>query len=198
MISQLSGTILQKNEEEGFIVLDVQGVGYKVAASETVLSRLPQIGESAALHTHLHIRENAQELYGFMSLDELEMFELLISISGVGPKAGLGILSQATPNEIQHAITAGNTAILTRVSGVGKKTAERVVLELKNKIKEFQITDVTGKRDILEPAKEAMDALVALGCSESEAKEALSSVSVDVTKVEEQVKEALKILGGGK
>lgn len=191
MIAQLTGNLVQKGDD--FIVLNVGGVGYRVFVPEIFLSGI-EGGSEITLFTHLYIRENAQELYGFESVDELEMFEMLISISGIGPKAGIAILSHAAPEEVKRAIATGDISTFTKVSGVGKKTAERVVLELKSKVEDFEITEVASTRNIL-PSNEALDALVALGCSEQEARQALRSIDAEITKTEDQVKEALKLMG---
>jgi Holliday junction DNA helicase RuvA len=130
-------------------------------------------------------------LYGFLTLEELEMFELLISISGIGPKAAIGILTIAEPKTIRAAVLSGDSSILTRVSGVGKKTAERVILELKNRIAELPGEDQgTARAD-----SEAIEALVSLGYSATQAREALKSVPEKVKDVSERVREALKFLG---
>jgi Holliday junction DNA helicase RuvA len=143
------------------------------------------------LYTHTYVREDTFALYGFIILDELEMFELLISISGIGPKAAIGILSIAEPKTIRAAVISGDSSILTRVSGVGKKTAERVILELKNRIEELPGEDQgAAKAD-----SEAIEALASLGYSVSQSREALKSVPEKVKDVSERVRAALKNLG---
>jgi Holliday junction DNA helicase RuvA len=194
MIAQLTGNLIQKNDD--YAILDVNGVGYQVFVPTRVFGALGPAGTTVTLFTHHHIRENSQELYGFLESNELDMFELLLTISGVGPKAGMGILSQVTPEEIARAVSASDVTILTKVSGVGKKTAERIVLELKNKLDDFSITSVSSSGDILaHHNNEALDALLALGCSEREALEALRTVDVTLTKTEDQVKAALRFMG---
>ena len=194
MIAHLTGTITKKIDD--FAVLDVAGVGYQVFVPGRVFGALGATGTTTTLFTHHHIRENSHELYGFLESTELDMFELLLTITGVGPKAGMNILSNVTPEEIARAVSSGDAGILTKVSGIGKKTAERIVLELKNKIESFSISTIGGTQDILaHHNSEAMDALLALGCSDREASEALRAVDISLTKTEDQVKAALKLMG---
>lgn len=193
MIAQLTGTIISKGAGE--LVLDVQGVGYQVFITLRDESALPQVGDSATIFTHHYIREAAQDLYGFSSREELSAFEMLLLVNGVGPKAGMNILSKTSPSEIYRAITSQDVSILTKISGIGKKTAERVVLELKNKVNDFSIATLETGADILLPGHEALDALVALGCTKQEAEGALQRIMKPEMKIEDQVKEALKYLG---
>jgi Holliday junction DNA helicase RuvA len=130
-------------------------------------------------------------LYGFLALEELEMFELLISISGIGPKAATGILSIATPKTIKTAILNEDPSILTKVSGIGKKTAERVILELKNKVADIS----TGEKEEVAIDSDAIEALVSMGYTASEARDALKSVPQDVRDVGQRVKMALRAIG---
>ena len=172
------------------VVVDVVGVGYKIFASPYTLGKIS--GEKEVeLFTHTHVREDTLSLYGFASREELKMFELLISVSGVGPKAGLGILSVADPKTIRTAVLNEDSSILTKVSGVGKKTAERVILELQNKVVDLPESE---RKDAL-AGNDALDALIVMGYSSSEAREALKMVSKDVTDVGERVKAALRNLG---
>jgi holliday junction DNA helicase RuvA len=188
MIAKITGKIAFFRNN--YVVVDVNGVGYKVFVTEFTMGKIAG-KEEISLFTHTYVREDTLALYGFMSLDELGMFELLISISGIGPKAGLGILTIAEPKTIRTAIISGDPSILTRVSGVGKKTAERVILELRNKIAELPGEDQgSAKAD-----SEAIEALVSLGYSTSQAREALKSVPEKVKDVSERVRAALKNLG---
>jgi Holliday junction DNA helicase RuvA len=188
MIAKLRGTIAYIRES--YIVLDVQGVGYKIFLSPYTIGKM--VGkEEVEIYTHTHVREDALALYGFLNLEELDMFELLISISGVGPKAGMGILAIASPKTIRTAILNEDASILTKVSGVGKKTAERVILELQNKIVDLP----ESERQEAMAGNDAMDALVSMGYSSSEAREALKNISKDIADVGERVKAALRILG---
>ena len=189
MLSYLKGKIILR--EKDFIIVKSNDIGFKVF----VLSNLNTENDEVELFTHLNVREDALSLYGFSNYKELELFELLISISGIGPKAGLGILSLADPETVKVAIAKGDVSILTRVSGIGRKTAERVVLELRNK---FSISDTAGleeKSKEINDQADAVDALISLGYNTNEAKKALSEIPPEIKSVEERIKMALKGLG---
>lgn len=188
MIALLEGRV--QYMRDAYIVLMVQGVGYKIFVSPYTTGNISG-GGVVLLHTYTYVREDTLALYGFLTSEELDMFELLISVSGIGPKAGLSILSLSDPNTIKAAILNHDASILTRVSGVGKKTAERVILDLENKVgtlTEISRTGVTLETDVL-------DALTAMGYSVAESREALKSVPVEITDVAEKVTFALKQLG---
>jgi len=187
MISSLSGTV--KYKDLNTVVVDVNGVGYKVHVStETALDI--SAGSPVFLWTHLAVRENALDLFGFLEKESLETFELLITISGIGPKTALGILNVASPETLRQAVASSDTSYLTRVSGIGKKNAEKIVLELKDKLKttaEDRSVDARSEGD-------ALEALVSLGYNERDAREALKKVAKEVIGAAERVKQALKIL----
>lgn len=166
------------------------GVGYLVSVSAYTLGKLAGM-ETVAFHIHTHVREDQLALYGFLSEEELSMFELLISISGIGPKVALSILSIADPKTIRTAIVNKDPSILTRVSGVGKKTAERVIVELQNKVDAIGIDDQATAL----AGQDAVEALVSLGYSVTESREALKQVPADVTDVSARIRQALKNLG---
>lgn len=168
-----------------YVVLDVNGVGYRVHAAPNTLTRLT-VGEDALLHIHDHVREDARDLYGFPSSDELALFERLISISGVGPKAGMSILSVGSAETIKRAIMSGDLAALTSAPGIGTKIAQKIVLELKGQLIDVDVA--------MGPDREVVDALVSLGYSSHQARTALKGVSSDVTDVSERVREALRSL----
>lgn len=188
MIAKLRGTI--DFLHDNYVVVDVNGVGYKVFVTAFTFGNIAGKGE-VEVFTHTYVREDSLSLYGFLTLDELEMFEQLITISGIGPKAAMGILSIADPKTVRTAILNEDPSILTRVSGVGKKTAERVILELKNKIADISVGD---KAQIVSDS-DALEALVAMGYSVSESREALKQLSAEIKDVGERVKMALKSLG---
>ena len=188
MIAKLKGTI--DFLRDGYAVVDVNGVGYKVFMTMHTFGKISGM-DKVEFHIHTHVREEIFALYGFLELEELEMFELLITISGIGPKAAMGILSIADPKTVQTAILNEDPSILTRVSGVGKKTAERVILELKNKITNISVSE----RAQVVSDSDALEALVAMGYSVSESREALKLISENVKDVGERVKMALKGLG---
>lgn len=188
MIAKLTGTI--EYIRDNYVVVGVGGVGYRVLVTNYILGKAAGM-QDVSFYIHTHVREDAITLFGFFSLDELEIFELLISVSGVGPKSGLGILSIADPKTIRTAVLNEDSSILTRVSGIGKKTAERVILELRGKIAELSESEKAGAVG----DSEAIEALAAMGYSVSEAREVLKHVPADVTDVGERVKSALKGLG---
>jgi Holliday junction DNA helicase RuvA len=188
MIAKLKGTI--EYIKDNYAVVDVAGVGYKVFMTAHGLGKIAGQKE-VDLFIHTHVREDAINLFGFLVLEELDMFELLISISGVGPKSALGILTIATPKTIRSAILNEDSSVLTKVSGIGKKTAERVILELQNKVADMP----ESEREFASADSDAIDALMAMGYSAYEAREALKNVPKDVKDVGQRVKLALKSLG---
>lgn len=191
MISRLTGSIAHIDLK--YIVLDVNGVGYKVATTADIMSKIGKDEKEITLWTYLAVRENAMDLYGFLSLAELNFFELLITISGIGPKTALGILNVASVHAIETAVQTGDTSHLTKVSGVGKKVAEKIVMELKDKVGTIAHTPESEKA--MRGDADALEALKSLGYSQNEARDALKKVSKESTKTSDKVKEALKILG---
>ncbi len=188
MIAQLEGKI--SGSRGNSVILSVGGVGYQVFVSAYTLGKVVGM-EQALLHIHTHVREDQLALYGFLNEDELAMFELLISISGIGPKVALSILSIADVKTIRTAIVNKDPSILTRVSGVGKKTAERVIVELQNKV---ESADIGDQADML-AGQDALEALTSLGYSVTQAREALKSVPADIADVGARIRQALKNLG---
>jgi Holliday junction DNA helicase RuvA len=180
MISCLKGELFQKSQEK--ITILVNGVGYEVFLSAASIEKLPQLGEDVFLHTYTHVREDALVLFGFTDTDEKKMFLLLINVSGVGPKLALSILSGIRPGDLAHAIATKDVARLTGLSGVGKKTAERLCLDLKDKvgaiaggvegIPDFEVgAPVEGGKE-----KDVISALVNLGYPQSRAHIALAAM----------------------
>ena len=189
MISYIEGKIIFRGEK--FIIIKTGGIGFKVF----ILPDLNLENDEIKLFTYLNVKEDALSLYGFLDYKELELFELLISISGIGPKAGLGILSLADTETIKVAIVQNDASVLTRVSGIGKKTAERVILELKNKITISDIGDLENKSKEISEHSDAIDALISLGYSASEAKNALAKVPSEIKDIGKRVRMALKEIG---
>lgn len=190
MISHLEGTILLKTEK--FVVVEAGGIGYKTFVSAETVQKIPEKGGFVKLWAHEHIREDARELYGFLHFAELELFELLISISGIGPKGGLGVLAIAPVDTLKKAIATGDTSYLTRVSGIGRKTAEKIVLELREKMSgKGVMVDAPELKD----EADVLEALVSLGYTQRDARQALSDIPRSGMGVEDQVKAALKKLG---
>ncbi len=186
MIGNIAGTVLVKRA--GFAILSAGGVGYKIAATREALTSLKS-GEAAALWTHLAVREDSLDLYGFRSEDELHLFELLLTVSGVGPKSALAILDLAPVETLRSAIAQGNAQYLTKVSGVGRKTAGKIVLELREKVG----SGVAGAA--LQGDEDALEAMRSLGYSLHEARDALRKVPHEVTEGSDRLRAALKILG---
>lgn len=187
MIASLSGTVRHKGL--GSLVVDVSGVGYRVAVP-TDVSLTTSLSAPIFLWTHLAVRENALDIYGFSDRETLEIFELLITISGIGPKTALGILNITSPATLRQAVASGDTSYLTRVSGIGKKNADKIVLELKGKLElseEEKGVDARAEGD-------ALEALIHLGFSERDARDALKGIDKDIKGSSERVRAALKSL----
>src|SRR6478736_4304224 len=180
MISRLRGTVVARTPAG--LVLEVGGVGYLVAATPRVAAR---VGEEAVVETHLHVREDALQLYGFASGEERELFELLLGVSGIGPKVALAIVSGSPPAELRRAIARDDLARFEAIPGIGRKTAQRVVMELKDKLGEPTAAGSAGGELL------ARGALVELGWSLVDAERALADVDESLS-VEEQVRSALK------
>lgn len=175
-----------------FLVIDAGGVGYKVFVLPETLRGVKKSDSALQFWTHLHVRENTLDLYGFMEYPELEFFETLIQISGIGPKSALGILAVAPLDTLKKAISSGEISYLTKVSGIGKKIAERVVIELRDKVGLLGEADKT----MFKEEQDVLAAIQSLGYSGHEAKEALKKVPENVKGISARVKETLKILGG--
>lgn len=188
MIGYLEGTV--SAVRAGFAVISVQGVGYKVFMTRELLAKIKPEKETA-LWTHLAVRENILDLYGFYSEGELRLFELLLTVSGIGPKSALAILDIASVETLRSAISGGNASYLTKVSGIGKKTAEKIVLELRDKVgTAAESTDASLRGD-----EEALEAMRALGYSQAEARDALRKVPPKIERSSERLREALRLLG---
>ena len=193
MIYHLTGKVLFIGDR--FVVLDVLGVGYKLSVTSESLRDLAKArGEIASFWTHLVVKEDALDLYGFKEKPELEFFELLINISGVGPRTALAVLNIASPDSIKSAISSGDATYLTKVSGIGRKTAEKIILELKDK---FSPSKDGVWQTSLKEETEAIEALEALGYSAREAREAIKRVPKEITETNKKIKESLRILGKG-
>ncbi len=195
MIAHLTGKIIARDEDS--IVVDVAGVGYGVHISAHTHEKVATVND-ISLFVYTHVREQEITLYGFMAQEEKELFVALLTISGVGPKAAMNILSIAPPQTILTAIAHSDASLLTKVSGIGKKTAERIVLELHNKVQKLrenmpQDSDTHSTDDI-----DAIDALVGLGYSVAEARDALRAVSSDLpptATMTDRIRAALKYAG---
>lgn len=189
MISKLKGIVEYKDAK--FIILQVGGVGYKVfLASE----QIDKIKDSAniSLWTHLAVREDSLTLYGFEEKEGVDFFEMLISISGIGPKTALGIINAASVPTLKKAVSTEDISHLIKVSGIGKKIAEKIILELKGKFGREESGEISLKDEI-----DALEALKSLGYSQNQARDALKQIDKGIVSAGERVKQALKILGSG-
>lgn len=189
MIYGLNGQIGAKGEN--FAVVDLHGLALKIFMPGRTLARLPAVGEKIELYTHLHVREDALELYGFPDRAELGFFEQLISVSGVGPRSALSILDVADFKDLIAAVAEGRPDLLTRASGVGRKTAERITLELKGRVKSEKAAASVSK---METDSDLVEALGGLGYRREEARAALEKVPPEEKGLENRLKAALKIL----
>ncbi|QQG37998.1 MAG: Holliday junction branch migration protein RuvA [Candidatus Kaiserbacteria bacterium] len=188
MIGRLEGEVSALRP--GFCILSVGGVGYRVAGTREALASL-KVGERAAFWTYLAVREDALDLYGFKTENEQHFFEMLLSVPGIGPKSALAILDLALVETLRSAIASGNASYLTKVSGIGKKTAEKIVVELRDKVG----ASAEGVERSLSGDEEALEAMRALGYSHAEAREALRKVPTEVVGGSARLREALRILG---
>lgn len=200
MIYCLTGTLIEKSLDN--VVIDVQGVGFSLAVPSTVQGALPAPGEKCTLYTYLSVKEDALDLYGFADKAEQKAFKTLISVSGVGPKAGLAILSVLTPQKIALAVTTGDYKSFTAANGVGPKVAQRIVLELKGKFSNDDVAGVTmadvGRTAVSTGSvSQAISALIALGYNQSQAALAISKLDPEQD-VQALIKQALRLLAGGK
>ena len=196
MIGRLKGEVLEK--QPPMLLVDVNGVGYEVLAPMSTFYALPAKGV-VVLHTHLSVSENAQQLFGFASLQERSLFRHLIKVSGVGPKMALAVLSGMEPDEVVSAIIGNNIAALSKVPGVGKKTAERLVIEMRDRVKDWQlpagqIAPATIGGDATDIVADAESAMVALGYKPAEANKAINAVLKQhtVKRSEELIRLALR------
>lgn len=197
MIAYLNGILELKFN--GYIIIDVMGVGYKVFMSETSINKLGEIGDKVRVYTHYHVREDEISLYGFLNIEELNMFELLISVSGVGAKSALNTLAHIEPSTFALAVVSNDTSKLVKIPGIGAKTAARIVLELKDKLKNQDI--VKNKTDKIENniinkenIEEAITALQVLGYNRKEIEKTFEKIEDTSISLEELIKKGLKYL----
>lgn len=189
MISFLRGQIIHK--ANNYFILETNNIGYQIFASENFLNSV-KAGEEKEIFTYHQIKEDASDLYGFNSVEDLELFEMLISVSGVGPKSALGVINIATSDDIKDSIIRGDANLLTKVSGIGKKTAERLVLELKNKVMRLGGGKISPLNSSISLGSDEIDALVSLGYSIAEARDALNNIDSEIQDSSLRVKAALK------
>lgn len=197
MIGRIQGTLLVKQPPE--LLVDVQGLGYEVQVPMTTLYQLPAVGETVVLHTHFVVREDAQLLYGFANLAERSLFRALIKVNGVGPKLALTILSGIETSDFVRCVRDGDSVSLVRLPGVGKKTAERLLVEMKDRLKDWQVdggnVEAGGTESVSANSMlaEAESALVALGYKPQEASKAIAAINHgDIASSEQLIRSALK------
>lgn len=200
MIHSLTGKVIEKSLDE--VVISCGGVGFLVAVPQTAQGAIAPIGEETTLYTCLNVKEDALDLYGFATKEEQRAFKIITTVSGVGPKVGLAILSVLSPERIAMAVSGGDHKAFTAASGVGPKLAQRIVLELKGKFTETSLGGITIE-DISRTAvatgnvSQAISALVALGYTQSQAAVAVSKLDADAD-VQTLIKQALRLIAGGK
>jgi Holliday junction DNA helicase RuvA len=186
MIYCIKGKIFCKSDK--FVVLEVNDIGYKIFISSFVFNSLPKKGEEVRLFIHHQSKENINEFYGFLNEEELEFFELLLSVSGVGPKSALNILNISSVDNLKIAISSNNIEFLNQATGIGRKTIERIILELKQKFANLEAKE-------LEDNLELEEALISLGYSKKDIKKAISNISDNIQGFQLRFKETLKLLG---
>lgn len=201
MIAYLKGEVVEIEEDK--LILESGTIGYNISMPASALDGTLRPGQEVKIHTHLHVREDAMQLYGFLTRDDLKMFRMLLGVSGIGPKAALGILSGLSADELRFAVLSDDVKTISRAPGVGKKTAQKMILELKDKLdlqeafdtKTMHVQDASQAEtgDLADARKEAVQALTALGYSGSEALRAVKQVDMSPDmNVEEILKQALK------
>lgn len=198
VIGRLRGTLAEKQPPH--VIVDVNGLGYELEVPMTTLYRLPSVGESLILHTHLVVREDAHLLYGFFEKRERELFRELIRLNGVGPKLALALMSGLEVDELVRCVQAQDTSVLVRIPGVGKKTAERLLVELKDRFKAWEtvpgmatlVVEPRGGGTVSSAETDAVSALISLGYKPQEASRAVSAIKEEGLSSEDLIRRALK------
>lgn len=189
MIAYLEGKIIYNTEK--FLIINTGNVGYKVSATPETITTYPE-GSDAALFIYTAVRENSIDLFGFSNPAELSFFELLLDVSGIGPRSALGIIALAPIDTIKRAIATGDVGYLNKVSGIGKKTAEKIIIELRDKLQNYK--EASGTPSALREEGDILEALKSLGYSQNEARDAMKQVPGDLEGTNARIKEALRIL----
>lgn len=203
MISYIKGELAGFEQDK--VIVDVGGVGYGIFMPERSMGQLPRAGSEVKIYTYLNVREDAMQLFGFLSQDEVRLFKLLIGVSGIGPKGGLGILSTLSADDLRFAVLSGDTKAICAAPGIGKKTAEKLIIELKDKLDLEDVLERSTRVDegVLASAggmsvgdiqSDAVQALVALGYGSTESMKAVKKAGDAYTTVEELLKAALKMM----
>ena len=195
MIYSLNGKLIYTDEKSA--VVECGGVGFRCFTSHKTLAQLPKVNENVMLYTYMAVREDACDLYGFFDANELEFFKMIISVNGIGPKLGISILSDFTPEQVALYITSGDAKAIAKANGVGAKTAQRIVLELKDKISgsmlsgSADLSAVANVNTASGNASEAIEALIAIGFTQADASKCVARLDPSLA-VEEMIKQALK------
>ena len=201
MISYIKGVLTEVFEDT--VVVETNGIGYNIRVPGSVLDRLPSVGSSVRIYTYLYVKEDAMNLFGFLSRDDLSVFKLLLNVSGIGPKGALAILSTIGPDDLRFAVLSEDVKTISSAPGIGAKTAKRLIIELKDKLKLAEVFETalankekaSSENDVLLAKNEAVEALVALGYASAQAMKAVQQVENAEEKDSEQIlKEALKKL----
>ena len=201
MISYIKGELTEVFEDT--VVVETNGIGYNIRVPGSVLDRLPSVGSSVRIYTYLYVKEDAMNLFGFLNRDDLSVFKLLLNVSGIGPKGALAILSTIGPDDLRFAVLSEDVKTISSAPGIGAKTAKRLIIELKDKLKLAEVFETalankekaSSENDVLLAKNEAVEALVALGYASAQAMKAVQQVVNAEEKDSEQIlKEALKKL----
>ncbi|MFR4409273.1 MAG: Holliday junction branch migration protein RuvA [Lachnospira sp.] len=201
MISYIKGELTEVFEDT--VVVETNGIGYNIRVPGSVLDRLPSVGSPVRIYTYLYVKEDAMNLFGFLSRDDLSVFKLLLNVSGIGPKGALAILSTIGPDDLRFAVLSEDVKTISSAPGIGAKTAKRLIIELKDKLKLAEVFETalankekaSSENDVLLARNEAVEALVALGYASAQAMKAVQQVENAEEKDSEQIlKEALKKL----
>lgn len=197
MIAFLKGKVVSTDETGA--IIDVNGVGFNVIMPAIDINKLPEAGSEALVYTYLYVREDVMDLFGFSNKDSIKYFKKLIGVSGVGPKAAIALLSALTPNELALAIISSDAKAIGKAKGIGPKMAQRIVLELKGKVETDDAIDRGEATVTFKPTADAsaVNALIALGCSPSEAQKTVMQISGENLSTEDIIKEALRRLSNG-
>ena len=196
MFAYVKGTLVEKSNT--YVVVETAGIGYKIFMSQTAINSLQNLGEEVKIYTHYYVREDNISLYGFLSNEELKMFELLLQVSGIGAKSAIAMLSQITPSSFALAVISNDVSKLVKIPGIGKKSAERIILELKDNLKNEQAISKTEEVKAVinknEQDDEVIEALQVLGYNKKEIEKALEGLDRTNLGIEDTIKQVLKLL----
>ena len=196
MFAYIKGNLVEKTNT--YVVVETAGIGYKIFMSQTAINSLQNLGEEVKIYTHYYVREDNISLYGFLSNEELKMFELLLQVSGIGAKSAIAMLSQITPSSFALAVISNDVSKLVKIPGIGKKSAERIILELKDKLKNEQAIakteEVKAVINKTEEDDEVIEALQVLGYNKKEIVKALEGLDRANLGIEDTIKQVLKLL----